>query len=55
LIFIYKDVVKAFADFPTQGWLTDGFKESELIQLRHLCLRLTQAMSTEEAKTHATS
>src|ERR1700716_3906887 len=38
-----------------QGWLTDGFKESELIQLRHLCLRLVQAMSTEEAKTHATS
>ena len=38
-----------------QGWLTAGFEESELIQLRHLCLRLIQAMSTEEAKTHATS
>src|SRR6202011_1854557 len=32
-----------------QGWLTAGFKESELIQLRHLCLRLIQAMSAEEA------
>jgi len=38
-----------------QGWLTAGFKESELIHLRHLCLRLIQAMSAEEAKTHATS
>ena len=38
-----------------QGWLTEGFKESELIQLRHLCLRLIQTMGTEEAKTHATS
>jgi hypothetical protein len=26
-----------------------------LIQLRHLCLRLIQAMSAEEGKTHATS
>jgi hypothetical protein len=29
--------------------------ESELTQLRHLCLRLTQAMGVEEGKTHATS
>jgi DNA-binding MarR family transcriptional regulator len=28
--------------------LTKGFTESELIQLRHLCLRLIQAMSTPE-------
>jgi DNA-binding MarR family transcriptional regulator len=35
--------------------LTQGLNESELIQLRHLCLRLIQAMSAEEQKTHATS
>ena len=38
-----------------QAALTEGLKESELIQLRHLCLRLIQAMSAEEQKTHATS
>jgi len=38
-----------------QATLTHGLKESELIQLRHLCLRLIQAMSAEEGKTHATS
>ena len=38
-----------------QGWLTEGLKEAELNLLRHLCLRLIQAMSAEEAKTHATS
>jgi DNA-binding MarR family transcriptional regulator len=38
-----------------QTTLTHGLKESELIQLRHLCLRLIQAMSAEEGKTHATS
>ena len=37
-----------------QAALTEGLKESELIQLRHLCLRLIQAMSAEEQKTHAT-
>jgi DNA-binding MarR family transcriptional regulator len=36
-----------------QAGLTRGFKESELIQLRHTCLRLIQAMSVEEIKTHA--
>ena len=35
--------------------LTQGLNEAELIQLRHLCLRLIQAMSVEEGKTHATS
>jgi DNA-binding MarR family transcriptional regulator len=35
--------------------LTQGLKDSELIQLRHLCLRLIQAMGVEEGKTHATS
>ncbi len=35
--------------------LTRGLTESELIQLRHLCLRLIQAMGVEEGKTHATS
>jgi DNA-binding MarR family transcriptional regulator len=35
--------------------LTHGLKASELIQLRHLCLRLIQAMAVEEGKTHATS
>lgn len=35
--------------------LTQGLTESELIQLRHLCLRLIQAMGVEEGKTHATS
>ncbi|TME56764.1 MAG: MarR family transcriptional regulator [Chloroflexi bacterium] len=38
-----------------QAGLTRGFKDSELIQLRHMCLRLIQAMSVEEGKTHATS
>src|SRR5438552_11886803 len=38
-----------------QATLTHGLKESELLQLRHLCLRLIQAMSAEERKTHATS
>ena len=38
-----------------QAKLTRGIKESELLQLRHLCLRLIQAMSAEEGKTHATS
>jgi DNA-binding MarR family transcriptional regulator len=37
-----------------QQVMTDGFTESELIQLRHLCLRLIQSMSAEEAKNHAT-
>lgn len=36
-----------------QRGLTEGFEESELIQLRHLCLRLIQAMGVEEGKTHA--
>jgi DNA-binding MarR family transcriptional regulator len=35
--------------------LTKGLTNSELIQLRHLCLRLIQAMGVEEGKTHATS
>jgi len=35
--------------------LTRGLTSSELIQLRHLCLRLIQAMGVEEGKTHATS
>ncbi len=35
--------------------LTRGLTESELVQLRHLCLRLIQAMGVEEGKTHATS
>jgi DNA-binding MarR family transcriptional regulator len=38
-----------------QAALTHGLKVSELIQLRHLCLRLIQAMTVEEGKTHATS
>jgi DNA-binding MarR family transcriptional regulator len=38
-----------------QAALTEGLNESELIQLRHLCLSLIQAMSAEEGKTHATS
>jgi DNA-binding MarR family transcriptional regulator len=35
--------------------MTQGLTDSELIQLRHLCLRLIQAMTVEEGKTHATS
>ena len=35
--------------------MTRGLNEPELIQLRHLCLRLIQAMGAEEGKTHATS
>jgi DNA-binding MarR family transcriptional regulator len=38
-----------------QAALTRGLNDSELIQLRHLSLRLIQAMSVEEGKTHATS
>ena len=38
-----------------QAALTRGLKEAELIQLRHLCLRLVQAMAVEEEKSHATS
>ncbi|TMF14324.1 MAG: MarR family transcriptional regulator [Chloroflexi bacterium] len=37
-----------------QATLTHGVKESELIQLRHLCLRLIQALGVEEGKTNAT-
>jgi DNA-binding MarR family transcriptional regulator len=35
--------------------LTRGLTNPELIQLRHLCLRLIQAMGVEEGETHATS
>jgi DNA-binding MarR family transcriptional regulator len=38
-----------------QQGLTRNFKESDLVQLRDICLRLIQAMSAEEAKAHATS
>jgi len=38
-----------------QAALTQGLKEAELVQLRHLCLRLIQAMGVEEGKTNATS
>jgi DNA-binding MarR family transcriptional regulator len=38
-----------------QSALTRGFGDAELVQLRHLCLRLIQAMGVEEEKTHATS
>jgi DNA-binding MarR family transcriptional regulator len=37
-----------------QASVTRGLNDSELIQLRHLCLRLIQAMSAEEGTTHAT-
>jgi DNA-binding MarR family transcriptional regulator len=37
-----------------QSALTRGFGEAELIQLRHLCLRLIQAMGVEEGKINAT-
>lgn len=38
-----------------QGALTQGFTEAELIQLRHLCLRMIQTLSAEEGKSHAAS
>ena len=38
-----------------QRALTRDFKESDLIQLRHLCLQLIQAINAEEGKTNATS
>ena len=38
-----------------QAGLTGGLSESELVQLRHTCLRLIQTMSAEEAKSHAPS
>ena len=37
-----------------QAGLIRGFTESELIQLRDVCLRMVQAMSAEEGKSHAT-
>ena len=39
---------------PIQGRLTRGMTEAELIQLRHLCLRLIQTMGAEEGKSHGT-
>jgi DNA-binding MarR family transcriptional regulator len=38
-----------------QAGLTRNFEESELIQLRDMCLRLVETMSAEEAKNHATN
>ena len=38
-----------------QGRLTRGLSETELVQLRHLCLRLIQTMSAEEGKDHGTN
>ena len=38
-----------------QQALTKGIDESDLNQLRHVCLQLIQAMNAEEGKTHATN
>ncbi len=38
-----------------QAHLTRGFSESELMQLRHLCLRLIRVMGAAEGDNHATS
>jgi DNA-binding MarR family transcriptional regulator len=38
-----------------QQALTRGFKESDLVQLRHLCLQLIQAINAEEGKTNASN
>jgi DNA-binding MarR family transcriptional regulator len=38
-----------------QEALTRNFKESELVQLRDVCLRLIEAMNAEEGKTRATN
>jgi DNA-binding MarR family transcriptional regulator len=38
-----------------QQALTRGFKDAELVQLRHMCLRMIEAMGAEEEKSHATS
>src|SRR5437867_3976793 len=38
-----------------QAQLTKRFSESELIQLRHLCLRLIRVMGAAEGDNHATS
>jgi DNA-binding MarR family transcriptional regulator len=38
-----------------QEALTRNFKESELVALRDVCLRLIEAMSAEEGKTRATN
>ena len=38
-----------------QQGLTRNLPESDLVQLRDICLRLIQAMNAEEAKTHATN
>jgi DNA-binding MarR family transcriptional regulator len=38
-----------------QAAVTRGMNDSELVQLRHLCLRLIQALAAEEGKPRATS
>src|SRR5438874_9292300 len=38
-----------------QAQLTRGFSETELMQLRHLCLRLIRVMGAAEGDNHATS
>jgi len=52
-----RDSVKALWRDAASGQetLTRNFKESELIQLRDICLRLVRAMSVEEGKTNATN
>jgi DNA-binding MarR family transcriptional regulator len=52
-----RDRVKALWRDATLGQeaLTRGFTDTELVQFRHLCLRMIEAMSAEEATTHATS
>jgi DNA-binding MarR family transcriptional regulator len=37
-----------------QEAITRGIRETDLIQLRHICLQLIEAMGAEEGKAHAT-
>jgi DNA-binding MarR family transcriptional regulator len=52
-----RDRVKALWRSAAAGQrsLSRHFNETELAQLRDICLRLIEAMSQEEAKTHATN
>jgi DNA-binding MarR family transcriptional regulator len=52
-----RERVKALFRDATVGQqaITRGFKDSELIQLRHICLRMIEAMNAEEGKNHATN
>src|SRR6202030_469962 len=50
LIFIYEDVVKAFANFPTQGWLSDGLRpvQQQIVVVEYVLRLLRSEEHTSE-------